>query len=407
MSIRTVLFWTHLLCGVIAGIVIAVMSVTGVLLTYQRQITAWADMRAYRTGPPSAGATHLPVDALVSRAAAQRTGDAPMTLTLRSDPTAPASVAMGQRTLFLNPYSGDVWGEGAPGVRAFFRSVTEWHRWFAASTEHRAAARAVTGASNLAFFVIVLSGPILWWPKRLTGTQLRNIAWFRGGLSPKARDFNWHNTMGIWAAVPLVVIVGSGVVMSYPWANNLVYRMAGEQPPVAAGRGGEAGGGRGNRGGPGAGGRGEGGRVAGDAGQTGAETTLDLLVARAAAQRPAWRTIALRLPVPPGPVALTVDEGDGGQPQRRGTLTLDPATGAVVKWEGQGDLTAGRRARSWLRFAHTGEVYGLVGQTVAGLASLAGAVLVWTGIALAFRRFLAWRQRRSNPVARERSRPAA
>ncbi|CAN5799823.1 hypothetical protein BH23GEM5_BH23GEM5_06000 [soil metagenome] len=42
---RTVLFWCHLSVGVLAGVVVLVMSVTGVLLTYQRQITAWADVR--------------------------------------------------------------------------------------------------------------------------------------------------------------------------------------------------------------------------------------------------------------------------------------------------------------------------------------------------------------------------
>lgn len=47
------------------------------------------------------------------------------------------------------------------------------------------------------------------------------------------------------------------------------------------------------------------------------------------------------------------------------------------------------------RFAHTGEVAGVVGQTVAGLASLGGAFLVWTGISLALRRLRAWLGRRS------------
>jgi uncharacterized iron-regulated membrane protein len=116
---------------------------------------------------------------------------------------------------------------------------------------------------------------------------------------------------------------------------------------------------------------------------------VDVLIARAAEQHPAWRTIAVRLPVPPqGPATVTVDEGDGGQPQKRGTLTFDPITGSVIKWESQAGATAGRRARSWLRFAHTGEIYGVVGQTAAGMASLGGVLLVWTGLALAVRRFM-------------------
>ena len=84
-----------------------------------------------------------------------------------------------------------------------------------------------------------------------------------------------------------------------------------------------------------------------------------------------------------------------GQPQLRRTLTIDRASGAVVKAETFGDLGPGRRARSWLRFAHTGEYYGLTGQTIAGLVSAGGAVLVYTGLALALRRLWAWRRRRA------------
>ena len=43
MSFRKILFWTHLIAGCIAGAVVLTMSVTGVLLTYERQILAKAD----------------------------------------------------------------------------------------------------------------------------------------------------------------------------------------------------------------------------------------------------------------------------------------------------------------------------------------------------------------------------
>jgi uncharacterized iron-regulated membrane protein len=93
-------------------------------------------------------------------------------------------------------------------------------------------------------------------------------------------------------------------------------------------------------------------------------------------------------------ITYTVDEGYGGQPQFRGTLTVARATGAVERWETFADQSRGRRLRSWLRFAHTGEFYGLTGQTIAGVVSSGGVVLVWTGIALAFRRSVAWIGRR-------------
>ena len=55
------------------------------------------------------------------------------------------------------------------------------------------------------------------------------------GSPGKARDFNWHNTIGFWSAIPLAVIVAGGVVISYPWATGLVYRAYGEEPPAPGG----------------------------------------------------------------------------------------------------------------------------------------------------------------------------
>jgi uncharacterized iron-regulated membrane protein len=120
---------------------------------------------------------------------------------------------------------------------------------------------------------------------------------------------------------------------------------------------------------------------------------------------PEWRSINLRLPASPAaPAVFAIDSGNGGQPQLRATLTLDAATGEVVRWEPFASQTAGRRLRSWSRFTHTGEYYGLIGQTIAGLVSGGAVVLVYTGLALALRRFTSWMRTRrpaENRVARK------
>jgi uncharacterized iron-regulated membrane protein len=117
---------------------------------------------------------------------------------------------------------------------------------------------------------------------------------------------------------------------------------------------------------------------------------------------PEWRSISLRLSSSPAaPAVFAIDAGNGGQPQLRSTLTLDAATGEVVRWEPFESQTPGRRLRSWSRFTHTGEYYGIVGQTIAGLVSGGAVVLVYTGLALALRRLAAWRQSRRAPARRE------
>ena len=69
--------------------------------------------------------------AIVSAVQAANPAATPTTLTIWSDPAAPASVAAGQRTVFVNPYTGQVLGEGSAQPRAFFRKMTDWHRWLA------------------------------------------------------------------------------------------------------------------------------------------------------------------------------------------------------------------------------------------------------------------------------------
>jgi uncharacterized iron-regulated membrane protein len=250
----------------------------------------------------------------------------------------------------------------------------------------------VTGWSNFVFLFIVVSGFYLWWPRQWTWQRVKPVVLFRRGVQGKARDFNWHNVIGMWSAVPLFIIVLTALPISFPWANAAVYRMVGEAPPAPpAGRGDRA-------------------EAAGVRRVDGPEPVgrrqppplsgLEALVARAERQVPGWRTINLRLPAAPGgPVTFAIDEGDGGQPHLRSTLTLDRATGRVLTYESFADQSLGRRLRSISRFAHTGEVLGMPGQTIAGLATAGSAVLVWTGIALALRRCRAWIRRRGHTAA--------
>jgi uncharacterized iron-regulated membrane protein len=388
-SFRTILFWAHLAAGLTAGVVILIMSATGVALTYQRQLQAWADRGAWT---PPAGASRLALDDLAARVQAV-TGSEPAAITVRSSPAELASVSLRGRpgTLLVDPYTGALVEPGprAARMRAFFRWNTEWHRWLGQTGEGRARGKAITGASNLLFLFLVLSGLYLWLPRAWSWRGVRAVIWFRRGLAGRARNFNWHNTAGVWAAIPLAVIVASGTVISYPWASALVYRVMGEVPPAPAPR------------------------RSGDVDTPpvpgiSTRVSLDAAAATAAQHAPGWRSLTLRLPAEgAAPLTISVDNGDGGQPQKRATLTLDAATGAVLSWEPFGSLSPGRRARSIMRFAHTGEVGGLAGQTIAGLASAAGVLLVWTGFMLAFNRFAAWRARRSRAVDQSADRRAA
>ena len=386
-TFRTVLFWAHLAAGAVAGIVILIMSVTGAALMYEKQMVEWADRRAW-TAPADAAAALSP-ELLATRVREQRPDLEVTAITLRAIRQAPATITVpGNKALLVNPYDGNIIGEPPSGLRSFFRTMTSWHRYLALDGASRATGRLITGAANLIFLFVVLSGMYLWLPRMWTWIQFKNVMWFRGGLTSKARDFNWHNVIGIWSAIPLSIVVAGALPISYPWASNLVYRMAGETPPAPP---------------------------AAQQPRPGEQPVVyvmsgvDTAWLTAQAQIPTWRTMTTRFATASkAPVVISVDEGYAGQPQKRTTFTIDRTSGTVTKSEDFSTLSAGRRARSWLRFAHTGEFYGLAGQTVAGLVSAGGAVLVYTGFALAVRRLWAWltRRRRSDADTGEQSQAA-
>jgi uncharacterized iron-regulated membrane protein len=351
--IRKSIFWLHLAAGILAGVIIVVMSVTGVLLTYERQLTERAD------------GFHLTPEARKVGLEKLLENRNPSAVIVDSDPARPVALQFGRtKTEFFNPHSGESLGEGNKTVRGFFRTMLMWHRWLGREGASQPVGKAIIGAGNLVFLFLVVSGIFLWCPKRWTLYGLRLITLFQRRLKGRGRDWNWHNVLGFWSAIPLLFIVASGVVMSYPWANALVFQLAGEAAPPAGGQ----------------------------AGRKPNETAganpagIDAALAAVQAANPGWKTIQLQMP--PGKTAsFAVLDSHRGRPDLRRQVTVDLASSQILKSEGMEAQSTGRRARTWLRWIHTGEAGGFAGQTIAGLASAAAVVLVWTGFALSWRRF--------------------
>jgi uncharacterized iron-regulated membrane protein len=369
---RRILFWTHLACGVVAGLFILLMSVTGVMLTYEQQIVESAGRRNHVL--VAEGTPRLTLDDL-ARAARTAAGENPRaSLVISAEPGAPVAVSAGRETAaLLNPFTGEAIIDAAAGTRGFLGTMENWHRWMGG--DPRSLRAGLLDYANLLFLFITVSGLYLWLPAVWRWRTVRGVLWFqRRYINAKVRDFNWHHVFGAWMLVPLFVIALSGVVISFPWASNAVYAAFGEKPP--------------QRGGPPAGP----GAAAGAAGVAADQprASLQQLFDNAVAQVPDWQRATLPLSVrgPRAEIAVELRSEERRPPRR--TVVLDAHQGNVLEVQGANaaPASAGQKARIWFRFAHTGEQYGMVGQTIAGLASLAACFLVYTGFALAWRRLI-------------------
>ena len=366
---RKTLFWMHLSAGVLASLVILMMSATGVALTYERQMLASAARDAM--GPVPESVAPLAVDELLEKLRDADPEFRASSVTVSSHARQPVVASAGRSgRRYLNPYSGEVLDEVAPRLRSFFSTMTGWHRWFDAEGDHRKTARAITGASNLLFLFLVLSGLYLWLPPVFNAVAFRVRVFFNPRtITSKARDYNWHHVFGIWIAVPLIIVIATAAVFSYGWASDLVYRSFGEEPPTR-GRGGNP-------------------PAVATLAEGADPLSLDQLLQHATAGTPEWRTVTLNMPDDGAAVVtVRVDEGTGGQPQYRMDRDLDRSSGAIIAERPFSAASPGRQARIFIRFLHTGEALGVAGQTIAGIVSLLSLIMVWTGLALSWRRLI-------------------
>lgn len=422
MRFRQVVFWLHLLAGVIAGGVILVMCITGAALAFEKEIIAWVEREARHAPPTDAAFKALPLDDLLARVREKAPGERPSGITVESRPDTAVLVSFGRtNSFYVNPHTGEVREPGAKGTRAFMHVITDWHRFLGGHDKRRALGKAITGACNVAFLFLAVSGLYLWWPRHWTKAGVRAVGMVQFRLRGRARDWNWHNAVGLWTAPVLIVLTATALPISYRWAGDLIHRVTGSTPPASGGPGAasgppveiptpppgakplgmaalltkvqqespgwtqitlQTGGRRGPRGGE----------------STNAAPNTATGEAKPARERPERSAPASGGETPrPSPQAVTASVKFAGQwPLFASTqLTLDPFTGDVLRREAFGDWSLGRQVRSWTRFLHTGEALGVVGKAVAGLASAAAALLVWTGLALSWRRFFSRRNRES------------
>ena len=379
-TFRKIIFWLHLITGSTAALIIFIMCVTGVLLGFEKQITRFSE-RKVRVVEFQPGAHRFSMAELVRKVQEQKHGMMPDGISIQSGPETSVSFTLGRESvLYVNPYTGKILGEGSASLRKFFRTVTNIHRWLTTGEQNRETGRKITGICNAAFLLLAISGLYLWWPNIWNVQKLRSITWFQRDLRGRPRVFNWHNTIGLWCAPILIVLTITGLIMSYQWANNLLYILTGSDKPSSSG------------------GNNRTSRVT----QNQIPTNIDLLLGHAKANFPGWKAITLRVPAS-GSSAITfsVEANESVNPFARSEITLNSKTGETLKKQTYNANNAGRKLRIWARGLHTGEALRMPGQIAAVIASTGGAFLVYTGLSLALRRFQNYQKRKTLNITKQ------
>jgi sulfite reductase (NADPH) flavoprotein alpha-component len=358
---KRILFRIHWICGLAAGIVLALVGVTGALISFESELLKVLNP-AMHVNAEGRGVPKTP-DMLIAAARAAYPDSTPRGITWDGD-SEPVTIRMAKgrergEQVAVDPYTGAVLG--VPRGTGFFEGAEQLHRNLAAGP----VGKQIVGASTAMLVVLTLSGLYLRWLRRPRSLS----AWFAFDLKLNGRAFMWrlHAVAGTWLLLFYLVAALTGLWWSYDFYRAAVNRMAGVTTPARRSP------------------------------QTG-ESPPPLPIDRA------W--LAFRNAVPEATRATVALSGKSDAPleiryltaasphdRAFSTLKVDAISGEIAAREPYADLPAGRRFVSSMFPLHSGSFFGTPGRVLVALAALLMPFFAVTGIWL-------WMLRRRSEAAR-------
>ncbi|RSV26638.1 sulfite reductase flavoprotein subunit alpha [Sphingomonas sp. ABOLH] len=227
---RNVLFQIHWFLGITAGLVLAVMGVTGAALSFEPEILAALN----RDRPVAAGTARLTGPELITGVMRQRPDAEIGRLIVPSGSDELTSVTYrlkgSKERQFerLDPYDGTLLGEPRGGATIDF--LEDLHRWLALPGGGNGIGRQISGFSAIALIYFALSGLYLRWPKRPLDWRNWLVLDFRKTGRNLYRML--HAVIGGWVLIFYCISGFTGLWWSYDWYRQGVRALLVAEGPV-------------------------------------------------------------------------------------------------------------------------------------------------------------------------------
>jgi uncharacterized iron-regulated membrane protein len=218
---KKVLLFCHRWLGFISGLVVFIVSITGCIFCFQDEIQdAVYDYRTVQnTGKPYVQPSQLINE--VKKAYPKASPD----FIYYYGAERPAGVLAnlgkdGYEYVFLDPYSGKITYHEKPQTN-FFIIVEYIHLYLLLPP---AIGHWIVGVSVIIFMVIMITGLILWWPKRKTDRKRSfTIKW--GGRWRRV-NYDLHNVLGFYATSIALILSISGLAIAFEPVSKAIYSTA-------------------------------------------------------------------------------------------------------------------------------------------------------------------------------------
>jgi len=224
MTFKKINAWFHLWLGLASGIVVLILGLTGCALVFEQELKGFSSPWLQADNPKALETALLPSVLYRSVEKALPGMEIESVWYYGKNRTAQFNIHGSDSTVYVNPYTAEVVAIAhSEDLFQFFKDG-HYYLWMPEKIGHQ-----VVGWGTFIFFFLLISGLILWWPKKWNKKGKQQAFTIKTTAKFKRVNYDLHNVLGFYSVILALLLAFTGLMMSFSWFNNSVYRIAGGQ----------------------------------------------------------------------------------------------------------------------------------------------------------------------------------
>lgn len=214
--------WLHLWLGLFTGIIMVIVCLTGCIWVFQEEIlnALHPENKVVQHAKPVLTPSQIKL-----QAKKLYPGKNVSYATYQQGKVIEVGLGKGRKNdiiLKINPYSGKLVSttEYKEGEVDFFRFILNGHRFLWLPYK---IGRPIVNYSTLIFVSLMITGMVLWWPKKWTKSTREKSFKIKWGASFKRVNYDFHNVLGFYSLFVILAISLTGMVYGIEWYSKGVY----------------------------------------------------------------------------------------------------------------------------------------------------------------------------------------
>lgn len=225
MTVKKLIAQIHLWLGLVTGLIIIIIAVSGALYCFAPELQNLT--QPYRK-IAAQNAAFLP-PAQLKQIAEKEVQGKPAKRIYYGSTTQSVQVLFRDKenysySVFINPYNGEVL-KLRNNKKDFFSVTLDLHRTLLIPNGHE-----VVRWTTVAFFIIIVSGLVMWWPRNKRAAKQGFV--IKLNASPKRLNYDLHRVLGFYASWAILLTVFTGLLFAFESFADVTYKLTGSKKSV-------------------------------------------------------------------------------------------------------------------------------------------------------------------------------